>query len=54
MVARVITNTTAALMPIAVETFVETPRKGQIPKNCAKTILETRMADMTITMYSMI
>ena len=33
IVAIVITNVTAAPIPIAVLTFLETPKKGQIPKN---------------------
>ena len=31
------TKVTAAPMPIAVSTFFETPRKGQIPRNCERT-----------------
>jgi hypothetical protein len=53
MVARTITNTTAALIPTAVDTLVETPRNGQMPKNWARTIFETRMAEIMMTMYSM-
>ena len=48
IVAIVITNVTAAPIPIAVLTFLETPKKGHIPKNCASTILLTNMAVMNM------
>ena len=54
MVAIVITNKTAPLIPTEVETFPETPRKGQIPRNCANTILLTNIDPIIITKYSMI
>ena len=54
MVAIVRTNVTAAPIPTAVSTFLETPRKGQIPKNCAKTTLLTNIATIIIPMYSII
>ena len=38
------TKVTAAPMPIAVSTFFETPRKGQIPRNCERTTLLTNTA----------
>jgi len=44
----VITNITANPMPKAVEIFLETPRKGQIPKNCDKTMLFTKIAAIKI------
>ena len=46
-----ITKVTAAPIPNEVSTFDETPRKGQIPKNCAKTTLLTKIAPMIIAKY---
>jgi len=42
------TNVTAAPMPIEVSTFDDTPKKGQMPRNCASTTLFTKMAPMMI------
>ena len=50
MVASTITNATAADMPNAVSIFFDTPRNGQIPKNCASTMLLTNTAAMKIIM----
>ena len=52
MVARVSTKATAADMPSEVSTFLETPRKGQMPRNCDRMILLTNIALMKINMYS--
>ena len=52
IVDKTITNVTAPVMPIAVPIFFETPRNGQIPRNCVKTMLLTMIADMMIKMYS--
>jgi hypothetical protein len=46
-----ITNVTAAPIPIDVSTFDDTPRKGQIPRNCANTTLFTKIAPMIIAKY---
>jgi hypothetical protein len=54
MVAMVSTNATAALIPRAVSTFFDTPRNGQIPKNCDNTMLFTKMAEININIYSII
>ena len=54
MVAMVSTNATAADMPNAVSTFLETPKNGQIPKNCDNTMLFTKIADIKINIYSII
>jgi hypothetical protein len=51
-VESVITNTTAAPMPTAVEVFLETPRKGQIPKNLASTMLLMKIVEMIMIRYS--
>ena len=51
-VARVITKHTAIDMPVAVESLLETPRNGQMPRNCARTILLTNIAEMIIRKYS--
>ena len=48
MVAIVSTNATAADIPNAVSTFLDTPKNGQIPKNCDNTMLLTKMAVMNI------
>ena len=42
--AMIMTKATAALMPSALPRFLETPRKEQRPKNCERTILETKRA----------
>ena len=52
--AIVIKNVTAAPIPIAVLTFLETPKKGHIPKNCASTMLLTKTAAINIKIYSII
>jgi hypothetical protein len=49
MVASTITKVTAPAIPAAVEIRLETPRNGQIPRNCINTMLLTRIADMIIT-----
>ena len=54
MVAMVITNTTAMLIPKAVSIFLEAHKKGQIPKNCANTTLFTNIAEININIYSII
>ena len=48
------TNTTAAPMPSDVFTLLETPRKGQMPRNCERTTLLTKIAPMMIAKYSMV
>ena len=45
------TNVTAAPIPIEVSTFDDTPRNGQMPRNCASTTLLTKMAPMMIAKY---
>ena len=52
MVAIVSTKATAALIPIAVSTFLETRRNGQIPRNCDNTMLFTKIAEININIYS--
>ena len=52
MVAMVSTNATAAPIPVAVSTFLDTPRNGQIPKNCDNTMLFTNIAVININIYS--
>ena len=52
MVARVITKATAADMPSEVSIFFDTPRKGQMPRNCDRMILLTNIALMKINTYS--
>ena len=52
MVASVMTKATAADMPSDVLTFCDTPRKGQMPRNCDRMILLTNIAEMKISMYS--
>ena len=42
----------AAPMPAAVSTFLDTPKNGQIPKNCASTTLLTNTAAININIYS--
>ena len=38
----------------AVSTFLETPKKGQIPRNCDNTMLLTKIAEININIYSII
>ena len=47
-VASAMTKMTATLMPNAESSFLLTPRKGQMPRNCASTTLFTKMAPMMI------
>lgn len=47
--AKVITKITAMPIPSAVSTFLETPKKGQMPKNLVRTKLFTKMALKKIT-----
>ncbi|CUQ64871.1 Uncharacterised protein [Segatella copri] len=54
MVARVKTKAMAPPIPIAVSTFFDTPRNGQIPRNCDKTMLLTNIAEININKYSII
>jgi hypothetical protein len=54
MVARVNTNATAADIPNEVSIFFETPRNGQMPKNCDNTMLFTKMAEINIKRYSIL
>ena len=44
----VITNSTAPDIPIDVDTFFDTPKNGQMPKNCDKTMLFTKTAAMSM------
>ncbi len=53
-VATVMTKVTAIPMPRAVSTFLETPRKGQMPRNRARTKLLTKMALTRISSNSAI
>ena len=46
------TKQTARLIPVAVESLLLTPRKGQMPRNCARTILLTNIADIMMRKYS--
>ena len=39
-------------MPDAVDSLLDTPRKGQMPRNCARTMLLTKMADIIMRKYS--
>jgi hypothetical protein len=48
------TKVTAAPIPNAVSIFLDTPRNGQIPKNCDNTILLTNIAEININKYSII
>ena len=48
MEANVITKTTAAPIPAAVSTFLDTPRKGQIPRNWLNTTLLTNIEPKNI------
>lgn len=54
MVESVITNITANPMPAAVDIFLDTPKNGQIPKNCDNTILLTKTAVIKIIRYAMV
>jgi hypothetical protein len=45
---------TAMAMPMAVSIFLEVPRNGQLPKNCASRMLLTKMVAMMISIYSMV
>ncbi len=54
MVANVSTNATAADIPSEVSTFFDTPRNGQMPRNCDRMILLTNIALMKIKIYSII
>ena len=48
------TNITAALIPIAVLIFCDTPKKGHIPKNWDNTTLDIKIAEIMIITYSII
>ena len=48
MVDSVMTKVTAAPMPSAESMRLDTPRKGQIPRNCESTILLTNIAVINI------
>lgn len=52
VVAMVMTNVTAMPMPTAELMRLLTPRKGQMPRNWASTILLMNIAVMIIEMYS--
>ena len=47
------TNVTAAPMPTEVLTLLDTPKNGQMPKNCDRTTLLTKMEALIMTNYSM-
>ena len=51
--ARVSTKMTAALIPNAVEVFLEVPKKGQMPKNWEKITLLTKTVDRIMIRYFM-
>ena len=53
-VASIMTKVNAPVMPMAVDTFLDTPRKGQMPKNCDNTTLLTNTAAINIKIYSMV
>ena len=53
-VAMVITKRTAPDMPTEVESLLDTPRNGQIPRNWESTILFTKTAAIMIKIYSSI
>ena len=53
MVDSVSTKATAMPMPKAVSIFFDTPKNGQIPRNCDRTILLTNIADMNMSKNSM-
>ena len=44
----VITNKTAPDIPTDVDTLLETPKNGQIPKNCDSTMLLTKTAAISM------
>jgi hypothetical protein len=48
-VASVITKHTAIDIPVAVLSLFDTPRNGQIPRNCESRILFTNIAEMIIS-----
>jgi hypothetical protein len=52
IVASVSTKATAADMPNEVSIFFDTPRNGQMPRNCDNTMLFTKIAEIKIRMYS--
>jgi hypothetical protein len=54
MDASVITNITAPPIPTAVEILLDTPKNGQSPKNWARTMLLTRIAEIMMIIYSMV
>jgi hypothetical protein len=39
-------------IPVAVDSLLDTPRKGQMPRNCDRTILLTKIAEIIIRKYS--
>jgi hypothetical protein len=43
---------TAPPMPTAVDVFFETPRKGQMPRNFANTMLLMKMVEIMMMRYS--
>jgi hypothetical protein len=45
---------TAIPIPMDVSILFDTPRKGQMPRNCTSTTLFTKTADMIRRMYSMV
>ena len=53
-VASVMTKTTAPDIPTAVEILLDTPKKGQMPKNWENTMLLTNIAPIMIMNISMI
>ena len=48
------TKITAMDMPNAVSIFLDVPRKGQFPRNCASRMLLTKMVATMISIYSMV
>ena len=46
-----ITKVTAAPIPMAESIFWDTPKKGQMPRNCDRMILLTNTAVMNIEIY---
>ncbi len=54
MVESVSTKVTAPPIPMAVSNFFDTPRNGQMPRNCDSTTLLTKMADINIKRYSIV
>jgi hypothetical protein len=53
-VASVITKHTAIDIPVAVLSLLDTPRNGHTPRNCDSRILFTNIAEMMISIYSII